>query len=107
MLTIYGKTVDNETRCTHYHLKQDIIAIKFKCCNKYYPCYKCHEACESHDVMRWGPEDFSEEAILCGLCKTEHTINEYMKTNHCKECDSQFNEHCQNHYHLYFEYEKL
>ena len=28
----------------------DVIAIKFKCCNKYYPCYKCHEEHESHAI---------------------------------------------------------
>ncbi|TKI16435.1 hypothetical protein FCT18_20820 [Lysinibacillus sphaericus] len=22
----------------------DIIALKFTCCERYYPCYKCHEA---------------------------------------------------------------
>lgn len=53
---IYGATIDNETRCTHYHTPLDIIAIKFKCCDKYYPCYKCHneymliEACPNCDA---------------------------------------------------------
>ena len=42
MLKVYGSLVDNETRCIHYHTFLDIIAIKFKCCEKYYPCYQCH-----------------------------------------------------------------
>lgn len=101
---IHGKTVDDETRCTHYQTEKDIIAIKFKCCNRYYPCYKCHEECEDHAVIRWERDEFSEKAILCGVCKTEHTINEYLGANNCKACNAQFNEHCQNHYPLYFAY---
>ena len=36
MFKIYGLTVDNQTRCQHYHSVLDIIAIKFKCCDKFY-----------------------------------------------------------------------
>ena len=49
MVNIHGLTVDDESRCTHYHTPLDIIAIKFKCCNKFYPCYKCHNENENHD----------------------------------------------------------
>lgn len=100
----YGKTVDDETRCVHYNTEKDIIAIKFKCCGKYYPCYKCHDECENHIVIRWGTNEFNKKAILCGVCNTEHAINEYLNTDRCKACNSEFNSNCRNHYHLYFDY---
>ncbi|MBS4179034.1 CHY zinc finger protein [Lederbergia citrea] len=106
MNKVYGKTIDNETRCIHYHTEKDIIAIKFQCCGKYYPCYKCHEEGEDHPISLWKLEEFDEPAILCGVCRTEHTINQYMTTDRCINCKSAFNEGCKNHYHLYFEYEK-
>lgn len=104
MPKVYGPTVDDQTRCKHYHTGKDIIAIKFKCCNKYYPCYRCHEQCENHKITVWGKDEFEELAILCGVCKTEHTINEYLNTDHCLYCKSAFNEGCQKHYYLYFDY---
>ena len=39
----------------------DVIAIKFKCCNKYYPCYKCHEEHESHAIKRWTEKEFDKK----------------------------------------------
>lgn len=36
MPKVYGSLIDTETRCRHYFTEEDIIAIKFKCCNKYY-----------------------------------------------------------------------
>lgn len=47
MPKVYGSLIDTETRCRHYFTEEDIIAIKFKCCNKYYPCYKCHNELKS------------------------------------------------------------
>lgn len=106
MRKIYGYIIDNETRCKHYHSEKDIIAIKFKCCQKYYPCYKCHEECEDHTISLWGKEEFNELAIICGVCKKEHTISEYLQTDRCVNCHSVFNSGCRNHYHLYFEYKR-
>ena len=40
---IKGTVLDKETRCAHYHSEIDRIAIKFFCCNTYFPCYECHE----------------------------------------------------------------
>ncbi|WP_010096223.1 CHY zinc finger protein [Ornithinibacillus scapharcae] len=103
MITVYGPTVDNQTRCKHYHSKQDVIAIKFKCCDKYYPCYQCHQECEEHEIMVWEKNEFEVKAILCGVCEIEHTISEYMNTSRCLQCNAEFNEGCSNHYHLYFQ----
>ena len=38
----------------------DVIAIKFKCCDKYYPCYKCHDEHESHSIQRWTEKEFDK-----------------------------------------------
>ena len=40
---VAGNVIDSETRCAHYHTELDIIAIKFYCCDTYFPCYQCHE----------------------------------------------------------------
>lgn len=103
MIKVFGQLVDDQTRCEHYHTEKDIIAIKFKCCDQYYPCYKCHEESEQHPIVVWPKDEFHEKAILCGVCKREHTIHEYLATNNCLNCKSHFNEKCEFHYHLYFE----
>src|SRR5690606_7090890 len=70
----------DQTRCTHYHSQVDIIAIKFKCCKKYYPCYKCHQAAEIHTPQVWSVTEQDQKAILCGVCKHELTIAEYLNS---------------------------
>ncbi|OZM57190.1 hypothetical protein CIB95_06915 [Lottiidibacillus patelloidae] len=102
-IKIYGKTIDTNTRCVHYHSTQDIIAIKFKCCNKYYPCYSCHQESERHEATPWPKEDFSKPAIYCGACKNELTIACYLNnTYHCPVCRAKFNPNCELHHDLYF-----
>ena len=99
-----GKPVDDETRCIHYHSVLDVIAIKFKCCNCYYPCYYCHEEEAGHAAELWRKEEFETAAILCGICKTTITIAAYKSCNyHCPFCKTAFNPKCSNHNHLYFE----
>lgn len=102
-MKVYGAVVDQETRCTHYHTEKDIIAIKFKCCDRYYPCYRCHEEHTDHEIERWTKLEFDTKAILCGHCQTELTINEYMQTSECPTCHSSFNERCGAHYPIYFQ----
>ena len=104
MIEVKGKLVDDETRCEHYHSLPDIIAIKFKCCNEYYPCYRCHEETANHKSLVWKREEWNTKAILCGICKEELTINEYFNSNnHCPNCNTAFNPGCSKHYHLYFD----
>jgi uncharacterized CHY-type Zn-finger protein len=101
---VFGKSVDNQTRCVHWHSELDIIAIKFKCCDKYYPCFSCHEEEADHEHQVWPKSEFGEKAILCGVCTRELSIQEYMDSdNTCPHCSSSFNPGCSNHYHLYFE----
>jgi uncharacterized CHY-type Zn-finger protein len=103
-IKVYGKTVDDHTRCVHYHSPSDIIAIKFKCCGEYYPCYQCHEEEADHSPELWQKEEWDNKAILCGMCKQEMTINEYLNSgNRCPSCHASFNPGCSKHYHLYFE----
>lgn len=101
-----GQLVDNQTRCSHYHSPLDIIAIKFKCCNTYYPCYQCHSHNHSSTV-RWNKSDLfehSELVILCGCCYHELTFQEYTSNNNlCLYCHEHFNPGCSLHYDLYFD----
>jgi uncharacterized CHY-type Zn-finger protein len=101
---IKGINVDEETRCGHYHTEKDIIAIKFKCCDTYYPCHKCHDEVADHEPVLWGREEWNEKAVLCGKCRSELSILQYMNCqSSCPYCQAPFNPGCSNHYHLYFE----
>lgn len=102
-MIIYGKTVDDETRCEHYHSAKDVIAIKFKCCGLYYPCHLCHEETAGHAAQQWPVVEHNARAILCGVCKHELTIDEYFTVSGCPRCGAQFNEGCHLHSHFYFE----
>ncbi|RWZ58051.1 hypothetical protein EQV77_09705 [Halobacillus fulvus] len=101
-LNVYGVKVDQQTRCQHYHSDIDVIAIKFRCCGKFYACHACHEEMEDHAADRWPEEEWDETAIMCGNCRNVLTIREYMDVNSCPSCEHSFNERCSNHYPLYF-----
>ena len=104
MKKVKGSLMDDQTRCVHYHTDKDIIAIKFKCCGSYYPCYQCHQNHEDHQIDVWPKEEFDEKAILCGVCKSELTIHDYLLSEYsCPMCESQFNEGCSLHSSIYFE----
>ena len=102
-IKVYGATVDSETRCKHYHSTLDVVAIKFKCCGRYYPCYKCHMEAEDHSIQRWQANELDNLAILCGVCKTELPINEYIGATKCPNCGADFNPGCKNHFDIYFD----
>lgn len=91
------------TRCAHYHRPEDIIAIRFKCCDRYYPCHLCHAEAEAHEARQWTVEERGTAAILCGACGAELTIGEYMGAPNCPRCRAAFNLRCVLHHHLYFE----
>lgn len=101
---IYGIDVDERTRCFHYKTDLDIIAIKFRCCGKWFPCYECHAAISDHDPQVWPAEEFDANAVLCGECGLRLSINEYFECGSaCPQCESRFNPNCASHYHLYFQ----
>ncbi len=102
-INVKGKIVDQHTRCTHYHSIKDIIAIRMKCCNKYYACIDCHSETAGHSASIWSVTEFDSKAVLCGGCHTEMTIAEYLQSNHqCPFCKANFNPACSNHYKYYF-----
>ena len=101
---VYGVEVDEQTRCRHWHSEVDIIALKFGCCERYYPCYECHQETADHPPKPWPRSRFDEPAVLCGACGHELTVNEYKNCDSkCPNCQASFNPGCQLHYHLYFE----
>src|ERR1700761_1469494 len=100
---VYGIGLDAQTRCTHYHKPVDVIAIKMKCCGAYYACKECHEALTDHMAEVWPRRDWDQPAVLCGVCRRELTIREYMEcSNTCPGCGALFNPGCRSHYHFYF-----
>lgn len=101
---VYGLHVDKETRCAHYHLEKDVIAIKHQCCGTYYACIKCHDELADHKSTVWKKEQYHEKAVLCGACHTKLTIFEYLQSGfRCPNCNHLFNERCELHYRDYFE----
>jgi len=100
---VLGKTVDDQTRCAHYAGPLDVIAIRFACCGEYYPCFRCHAECADHPARVWPEADFGSRAILCGVCGTELTIDEYRSREDCPTCGAAFNPGCRLHAHLYFD----
>jgi len=102
-IEVFGNVVDNQTRCVHYNTKLDIVAIQFRCCGRYYPCYQCHNEAENHPIQRWPAAAGETKAILCGVCRTEMAISSYMKSASCPSCGSVFNPNCNKHFGLYFE----
>jgi uncharacterized CHY-type Zn-finger protein len=101
---VRGLHLDPHTRCLHYHSPLDIVAIKLKCCGVYYACKDCHVAMADHPINVWPSAEFTQLAVLCGACKTELTIREYLRCDsRCPHCHAAFNPACANHHHFYFE----
>ncbi|WP_253905177.1 CHY zinc finger protein [Arthrobacter sp. H14] len=75
----------------------------FKCCNRFYACFHCHQESETHPVRRWPETEFHEQAILCGVCRAQMTITDYRRTSSCNNCGAAFNENCRHHAGLYFD----
>src|SRR5579863_5705672 len=102
-LEIRGIEVDSQTRCAHYHSPVDIVAIKMNCCGIYFACKDCHEALADHPITVWTRDQWEVKAILCGSCRRELAIQEYMTSDdRCPSCNAEFNPGCRNHYHHYF-----
>jgi len=100
---VRGVDIGAETRCAHYASERDVVALRFGCCEMYYPCFECHDAVANHEAEPWPAERSDEPAALCGGCGTELTPAAYMAVDGCPDCDAPFNPGCADHYHLYFE----
>ena len=98
-----GCSVDPATRCAHYDGPRDVIAIRFACCDVYYPCFKCHRETTAHDPVRWPASEHHESAVLCGVCGHTMTAATYLQTAHaCSHCNTAFNPGCEAHHDRYF-----
>ncbi|MFB6299579.1 MAG: CHY zinc finger protein [Halobacteriales archaeon] len=100
---VRGRSVDDKTRCAHYGTERDIVAIKFACCETYYPCFRCHEETADHGIERIPRDRWDEPAVLCGNCGAELTVGEYTAVDECPGCDAPFNPDCADHYDRYFD----
>ena len=101
---VHGLDLDPQTRCLHYHGPTDIIAIKMKCCGLYYACKDCHIALAGHPIEVWLQSEWLQPAILCGACRTELAISQYLQCeSRCPACQAAFNPSCRNHHHFYFQ----
>lgn len=102
-IEVRGLDLDAQTRCTHYHGQTDIIAIKMYCCGVYYACKDCHDELADHKIKVWPKSEWNEKAILCGVCRTELCIRDYLQGGYvCSACGANFNPKCQSHRDHYF-----
>ena len=103
-IDVHGVAVDAATRCAHWHGARDIIALRFKCCGRWYPCYDCHSEMADHPPVVWPLAERDAEAVLCGACGHRLSIAAYLSCDAtCPRCGAAFNPGCALHYHLYFE----
>ena len=112
-----GVAVDPETRCAHWDSAVDVVALRFGCCEAYYPCDACHDAATDHEADPWPRDRFDEPAVLCGACGATLTPREYLggealrasgsrakpDDDACPRCDAAFNPGCRAHRDRYFE----
>ncbi|WP_255167844.1 CHY zinc finger protein [Natrononativus amylolyticus] len=107
---VSGVDVEPDTRCAHYRTDRDVVALKFGCCESYFPCFRCHDAVTDHPPVPWPRDRFDEPAVLCGACGLELTPSTYLSLGErgryaCPGCDAAFNPGCRAHAHLYFDVE--
>lgn len=100
---VHGPVVDAQTRCAHWAGPQDVLAILFPCCGRWYPCHACHEETAGHAAARWPADAGERHALLCGVCGRTSSIGEYLATSACARCGGAFNPNCRLHRHLYFD----
>ena len=102
-LPVYGRAVDGQTRCVHWHGPLDVVALRLPCCDRFYPCRRCHDECADHPARRWPASASDEVVAVCGVCGTQMTAAEYLRATGCPRCGTPFNPRCALHRDLYFE----
>jgi uncharacterized CHY-type Zn-finger protein len=89
--SVLGMDVDWQNRCEHCTSPLDVVAFRYKCCDLYYACVKCHEVLAGHGIVIWGNADYETLGVLCGICRTEFTIGEYLAgDDRCPNCKTAF-----------------
>lgn len=68
-----GEPLPDKGACAHY--KRSYRWFRFSCCNKVYPCDKCHQAAEDH-VDEWA------NRMICGWCSREQNY----RVENCAFC---------------------
>ncbi len=101
-IVVRGALVDDQTRCRHYHGPLDVIAIRFACCDEWYPCLHCHDADAGHAISPWPASARDAAAVLCGVCRSTLSISRYLGAERCPSCDAGFNPGCALHHGVYF-----
>lgn len=97
-------SVDAETRCAHYANERDVVAIRFACCDAYYPCFRCHAAVTDHDPGSIPTAEFTDPGVLCGVCGGALSVRSYLDCkDECPACGVAFNPGCAAHYDCYFD----
>lgn len=102
-MRVHGRTIDDQTRCVHYGTVLDVIALRFVCCGRFYPCHLCHEEAAGHPALPWPHDRRDEGVVLCGVCGAQLGVDEYRAVTACPTCDAPFNPGCHLHDALYFE----
>ncbi|HXH62232.1 MAG TPA: CHY zinc finger protein [Fimbriimonadaceae bacterium] len=104
-MEVFGVNTDPQTRCAHWGSHLDVVAIKFKCCNKFYACRECHDELEPHHALLWKREERFQHAVLCGVCQKTMSIADYLECeDFCPHCRTPFNPGCRSHRALYFDF---
>jgi uncharacterized CHY-type Zn-finger protein len=101
---VRGIDLDAQTRCAHYRMPFDIVAIRMHCCDTYYACKECHDALAGHSLKPWPRSEWSRLEIICGACGVEMSIRDYLDcADACPNCGHAFNPGCGLHRHFYFD----
>lgn len=88
--TIWGNILDTAGRCVHWHSDRDVIANRCATCGKFYACYECHQAYESHPFGRYAAQT-QQKIVLCGVCGLQMTYAHYEAIDQCESCGALFN----------------
>ena len=103
-MTVRGVSLQEQTQCMHYHSELDVVAVRFKCCDTFYACVRCHDELANHPPSVWNKSERETNAIYCGSCRGTMSISEYLGCgSRCPLCGAAFNPGCADHYHFYFE----
>ena len=95
---IWGREIDSEGRCAHYHQNNDIVGLKCSTCQKYFACYQCHDELMDHSFKACDKTDYP---AICGKCRNIINFEDY-KEGSCIHCHAPFNPNCHRHWSIYF-----